>query len=368
MLITVQRDQLLQQLQVVSRAVPNRSVIASLSGILLQAAENHIYLTGNDLEISIRSRVEANITEPGEVVVPARLLTEAVRRSPTEEITLRQTGERRSIQLISGSVQLELMTLPVEDFPEQPSFAEEYHYTLPQGLIRDMIRQVEFAISTEDLRPILTGSLWSFDQQRFTMAALDGYRLASRWESFEGEQADSRAVIPAKALREIARLIPGEEEPLHVSIGSTYAAFEFSEVLLITRLLEGKFPNIEQFIPKSHQTRIVVNTQQLWDAAERAALVSTDGANATVKLTIDDDRIAISAQAVEVGRHYEEWPIQFGGEKLEIMFKVKALVDLLKSAEAEEVTLDFHGSFGPCICRPVGQDNYVSLLMPVRLS
>lgn len=369
MFIQVSRELILSHLQMVSRAVPTRSVVPSTAGILLEARDGQLCLTGNDLEISISATIECDVKEPGETVIPARLLTEAVRRSPGESITLHVVEERNAVQIVSDHMQLEILTLSSDDFPEATSFTEEKNHIIPQIMAKNMIRQVDFAISTEELRPILTGALWSFSDKELRVTALDGYRLASRWSELNvpGQQ-NAKVVVPAKALRELVRLLSDDQQELRIATGGTFIAFEFNKIRLVSRLLEGQFPNTEQFLPKIYQTRTVLNGNELISAIERAALVSKEGSNGSVKLTIEDNKIAVSAQSMDIGRHYEEWPIQTTGENLQIMYNIKALGELLRSAESEEVVIDFHGSLGPCILRPVGQDNYVGLLMPVRLN
>lgn len=368
MFIQVPREILLSHLQVVGRAVPNRSVIPSLAGILLEAKDGLLRLTANDLEISISTTIECEVKEPGETVIPARLLTETVRRSPGELITLHAVAERNAVQIVSGPMQMEILTLSSDEFPEATDFAEERHYIISQLMAKNIIRQVDFAISTEELRPILTGALWSFSDKELRVTALDGYRLASRWSDLNTEQQSFKVVVPAKALRELVRLLSDDQQELRIAIGGTYIAFEFNRTRLVSRLLEGQFPNTEQFLPKVYQTRTILNGTELLNAIERAALVSKEGSNGSVKLTIEDNKIAVSAQSMDIGRHYEELPIQSTGENLQIMYNIKALGELLRSAESEEVVIDFHGSYGPCILRPVGRDNYVGLLMPVRLN
>lgn len=369
MFIQIPRDDLVSCLQTVSRAVPTRSVIPSLAGVLLEAIDGVLRVTGNDLEISITAETACLVREPGEAVIPARLLTEAVRRSPEESVSLQLIPERNVVQLVSGMMQMDILTLSAEEFPETASFHSEHEYTIPQVVVKNMIRQIDFAISSEDLRPVLTGAHWSFAADELRMTALDGYRLASRWSRLPLSGAQpAQVVVPAKALRELIRLLQDDQTELAVQIGSTFVSFQFSNTRLVSRLLEGQFPNTDQFMPKSYQTRVVLNATHLLAAIERAALVSKEGAMGSVKLTVERDKMAVSAQSMDIGRHYEELAIQTTGDELQIMYKIKALADLLRSAECEEVVLDFHGSFGPGILRPVGQDNYVGLLMPLRLN
>jgi DNA polymerase-3 subunit beta len=348
LLIEISKENLLACLQVVSRAVPTRSVIAALGGILLQAEGNGLQITGNDLEISISTESDCLVKEEGEAVLPARLLTEAVRRSPGDTIRLQLLPERNLVQLVSGPMQMEILALSTEDFPEEAEVAAEKSYIIPQIIAKNMIRQVDFAISSEDLQPILTGALWSFDQGELKMTALDGYRLASRWSALpSAAHQPAKVVVPAKALRELMRLLTDEPEMLHVRIGGTYVAFEFNQVRLVSRLLQGQFPNTEQFIPASYQTRAILNANELLAAIERAALVSKEGSNGSVKLTVEENRLTVSAQSMDIGRHFEEWPIQSTGEDLQIMYNIKSLGELLRSAESEEVVIDFHGINSP---------------------
>lgn len=368
MLIQVDRDTLLEKLQNVGRVVPTRSVNPVLSGVLLVAESDCLEVIANDLEISISASMPCIVQEPGEIVIPARLLTEAVRRSPSESLTLNLLSERNTVQLASGSMQMEILTLSSEEFPERTTFAAEKSYIIPQLMVKNMIRQVYFAISREELRPILTGALWSFTDGQLCMTALDGYRLASRWSPVSGLVDDAKVVVPGKALRELLRLLSDLGDDLSVKVGGSAISFEFNDIHLVSRLLEGQFPRTEQFLPKAHQTRVLLRAEMLISAVERAALVSKEGTEGSVKLVIDGSKLSVSAQSMDIGKHYEEMEVDQSGEDLQIMFNIKALGELLRSAESDEVSIDFHGSFGPAILRPASQQNYFGLLMPLRLN
>lgn len=367
MIIDIEKELFLQLLQTVSHSVPIKPIISSLKGVLLQADNDQITLTSNNLELSTTIAGKANVSEPGEAVIPAKILTEAVRRSPSETIYIKQLPGRSAISFQSGSVQMEILTLPVEEFPELPVFSLQHSYTLPQALFKDMLRQVSFAISTEELRPVLTGALLSFTEEDTKLTALDGFKLACRWSSYLKTDKPANAIVPANAIRDLLKLL-SDDDQLQIGIGDNYASFEFSQARLVTRLLEGNFPDIKQFIPEHYQTQVVVGSDELWQAMERAALVCKTGSAGSVKFNIRDGKIAVSAQSMELGRHYEEIPVQSAGEDLEIMYNIRSFIEVLRSAQAAEVVIDFHGTYGPCICRPVGQDDYFSLLMPVRLT
>lgn len=367
MIISVERELFLQMLQTVSQVVPLKPIIASLAGVFLQADNNQVRLTSNNLELSISIVGEATVNEPGEVVIPAKILTEAVRRSPGDTVLIKQLPGRSAISFQSGSVQMEILTLPLEEFPELPQFALQHSYTLPQPLFKDMLRQVSFAISTEELRPVLTGALLAFTADDVRLTALDGFKLACRWSSYLQSAEQTQAVVPGRAIRDLLKLL-GDDDQLQIDIGENYAAFEFSGARLVTRLLEGKFPDIQQFIPERYQTQIIVGTEELWQAMERAALVCKNGVAGSVKFTISEGKIAVSAQSIDLGRHYEAIPVQQAGDDLEIMYNIRSFIEVLRSAQAPEVAIDFHGTYGPCICRPLGQEDYFSLLMPVRLT
>lgn len=368
MLIQVNRETLLESLQSVSRLVPTRSVNPILSGVLLVADSERLQITANDLEMSISTDMACTVQEPGEVVIPARLLTEAVRRSPAEYVSLNLLNERNSVELSSGTMQMEILTLPAEEFPETTTFAAEKSYIIPQLMVKNMIRQVYFAISKEELRPILTGALWSFEGGQLCMTALDGYRLASRWSAISGVVSEAKVVVPGKALRELLRLLSDLGNDLCITVGGNAVSFEFNGIRLVSRLLEGQFPRTEQFLPKAHQTRVSLRADMLISAVERATLVSKEGAEGSVKLAIDGNRLSVSAQSMDIGKHYEEIALDKSGDDVQIMFNIKALGELLRSAESEQVNIDFHGSFGPAILRPTNQDNYFGLLMPLRLN
>ena len=368
MWLTINTDDLTFATSTVSRIISSKSSGTS-SGIRITAEDNKLNFMANDLEIGISCTIPAEVRESGSLVVPGRLFSEAVRRLPAQETDLRIPEGRQMLLITSGSASLDLVGLSSIHFPELPDIDDYSHMAVPQKLLKSMLRQVGFAISSDNMRPILTGMLWEHSDAQLRMIAADGFTVASRKETI-GQQADQgfKVVVPGKTVSELVRLLEDSEDLAEIAVGTNHVLVRAGSTTVISRLLEGKYLNVDQYLPSTFVTEITCKPRTLLDALERASVVSKEGVGGTVRLLITKDQVTVSAQSAEYGSHLEEWPIETTGEDLDILFNIRVLSEVLKSIEHGDVSIKFTGNLGPCISVCPGNDNYWSLAMPVRLS
>lgn len=369
MKISVNKDDFNFATQTAIRILTSKTGGTSAS-IRLTAENDRLTLTANDLEIAISCHIKAEVMQPGAIVVPGKLLGEAVRRFPGTDVDLSVQEGRQVLSLRSGFSELDLIGMASTYFPELPDIKDSSQLTLPQSDLRSMLKQVSFAISNDDMRPILTGMLWECRNNSLRMVAADGFRVASRREDIGVQCPDGfRVVVPGRAVNEIVRLLGDNDSNAELAVGRNHIMAKIGDTTIISKLLEGNYLNVDQYLPTKFTTQVVIRPKALLDALERASVVAKDGISGTVRLHFLDRNLKIKAQSAEYGTHFEEWPVDMSGDELEILFNIKVLSDVLRSVDSGDIKLHFTGTLGPCVGRSVEhEDNYWSLAMPVRLS
>lgn len=351
----------------VQKAVSTKSTHPILKGILIEAHDKTIKMTGNDLNIGIECLFEANIMQGGSIVVSSRLFGEIIRKLPDSDIEI-TVDEQSQVHIHCEKSKFNLVGQPAAEFPELPELGNTEVCDLDCDLFKNMIRQTLFATSQDETRPILTGSLIEIEQGQMTMVAIDGYRLALRTASVN-PNASGRAVVPGKTLSEVGKIISAltEEDVIRLAFTDKHILFEVGAVRVISRLLEGEFIKYGQIIPKDNKTKVIVKTSQLLDSIERASLLARESKNSSIKLSVKSDSLFITSN-VEIGSADEEVEIQLEGPELEIGFNPKYLVDALKVMDSDEIYMEFSTSVSPCIMKPSDHMNYTYLVLPVRMS
>ncbi|QUH25142.1 DNA polymerase III subunit beta [Serpentinicella alkaliphila] len=359
-----QKKSLLNAISIVQKAVSSKSTLPILKGIYIEAVSNHLKFIATDLEIGIEHIIESNILEEGTVVVDARLFSEIVRKLPDSEVEILLKEQQMIIKCQNS--EFNILYYPSDEFPELPTIEQRATYEINNQVFKNMIRQTSFATSQDEMKPVFTGVLVEIIDNKLNMVALDGYRLAlKKVELTEGY--NNKAIIPAKTLNEIGRIMDDSDDTVYMTLSDKHALFTLGETKLISRLLEGEFINYKQIIPKEYKTRIKVSTSLLLDSVERAALISREGKNNPIKLNIVGDKLIITSNS-EVGKVQEEIDIETEGEDLNIAFNSKYLLDVLKIIEDEFLFIDFMTSINPGLIRPEEDINYKYLILPVRVS
>lgn len=365
MKILCTKDNLLTGVQVVQRAVSAKSTLPILSGIFLKTTNDRLFFNATDLDLGITYSVPIQTYEEGSIVVPARIFTEIVRRLPDSTIEINTEGNS-NITINYHPSKITVNCMDPEEFPIIPEIDENISVTILSSVFKNIVKQVSFSTSNDENRPIFTGILLIIEHDTIKMIATDTHRMAYRSGNLENSIDDIfQSIIPAKALIEVSRLIQEDDEVLKIVLNEKQVLFKFGELTLISRLIDGQFPNYKQVIPTSCKTKIRVNTKQLLASAERAALLAKDGSN-IIKLKVEENNLVLKSNSAELGNVHEEIPIDIQGEQTQIAFNSRYLIDVLKVIDSEEIILELTGSLSPGVVRPIEVNNYLYLILPVR--
>lgn len=367
------KEKLLKAIQVVQRAVSPRSTIPTLTGILLEAQEDRLIFKATDRELSIQYEVPLPVERTGQALLSARYLSDLVRRLPDTDITIEQQQPEQLYVFRYGKSETQLIGMDPADFPQITSIDFSQKLQLDAGNFRQMINQVSSAAATDSLRPIFSGIyLESSNQHTLNVVATDTHRLAYSSVKLPEQNQDISSlslIIPHKTLLEVTRLLEDDETVVSIMVGSNQVVFEFDSITIISRIIEGKFPNYRQVIPEKYSTRIKVHTQSLFEGVDRATLLAQDRskiASSVLKITTKGDTLILEARSQEIGRAYEEIPIYLEGEDVEIKFNGRYMLDALKVIASEEVYFDLTGNLSPGVFRPADGKDYLYLILPVR--
>lgn len=361
------REDLVSKLTAVSRALSTRTQTQALSGILVTATEGGVTLGATDGEMALRTSVEAEVARSGTALVPGRLLADIARSlsGSTVEIELREAEQ--DVEIRSGASSFHLRVLAAADFPNLPAEGDE-PLKIPAAAIASTVELVARAASRDDMRPVLTGVLVSAAGEEMTMVATDSYRLAVKRTTLEGGIAgELEANIPARALRELARIVSSEGvEEVAVSLLRNQAVFRAGGVLLSTTLIDGQFPNFRQLLPESYEHDVRLPRGEFLDVARRVSQLAQR--NAPLRLAFSSGELTVSASTPDVGDAEETMPAAFDGEPLEIGFNPEFLKEGIESVEGDEVVLRLISPLRPGLLQPVDNDDFRYLVMPIRLN
>ncbi len=364
MKITCTRDNLNLAIQNVNKAVSLKSPKPILSGILFEAEEDMLVVTATDMDISIRCTVPVSVDEAGKAVVPARYIVELVRKLPDTMIELTTDDESNIMNISYGQSSLDIGLFDYHEFPLFPSLEGDHHIIIDEKILKQMIRQTIFAKSQDDSRTVFTGTLMEVEQDEMRLVSSDTHRLALT-KTVLNQVSDQKysAIIPGKTINELNRLL-GTEEEVEIYLDNSQISFQVGNTNIISRLLEGKFPDYKVVIPQKCSTVVRVKTEGLLQSSERAALLLREN-NGSVRLTVEDAIMTVNA-ATEAGKIYEEVPIEKKGDDVIIFFNVRYLCDVLRVIEDEEIFIEFNGPLNAGIIKMGSNDDFLSLLLPIR--
>lgn len=379
MKFSILRNRLIESVQDVSKAITSKTTIPILTGIKITASEEGITFTGSDSDISIESFVPkeedgdeiAVIQQTGDIVLQAKIFGELVKKLPMDIVEIEVANQFQTI-IRSGKSNFNLNGLDAEEYPHLPQITEDKVIRIPADILKNLIRQTVFAVSTAETRPILTGVNWSIKGSRLNCIATDSHRLAQRTAEIEtAADAEYNIVIPGKSLNELNKILPDSNEPVGIVITDNQVLFKAKHLLFFSRLLEGNYPDTSRLIPTDGKTEIVVNTTEFLQAIDRASLLAKEGQNANVvKLSSVTDipgTIEITSNSPEIGKVTDRVNCKsIEGEELKISFSSKYMMDALRALEGTEITIRFTGAMRPFIIRPVHDDTTLQLILPVR--
>ncbi|MSW96556.1 MAG: DNA polymerase III subunit beta, partial [Actinobacteria bacterium] len=308
MKISTTHTDLLEQLQVVSRVASTRSAIQALAGVQIAASADGVELRATDMEIGLRTPLSAQVTRPGEVVLPARLLLEIARRlnGPTVELELRP--EQQDVEIVSGTASFHVRTLRGEDFPVLPSATGDRTVAMPAQAFTETVNRVSRSASRDETRPILTGVLVSVDGVTLRMVATDSYRLSVKETVLESPLSEGfEANVPARALEELGRLVATETETISIGVTANQVIFAVGQTILSSRLIDGQFPNHSQLIPEAFEHELTLETSELLEIVERISLMAQK--NVPLRLSFSEGELRVSAQTPDVGEASDLLPV-----------------------------------------------------------
>lgn len=360
----VQTQDLNAATSTVIKAVSVKNTLQILEGILIEATKDGIRLKCSDLSLQIETTIPAAIEEEGAIVVPGRLFSDMTRRLPAETVEI--TCAENTVTIQCGRFNTTLQGMPASDFPDMPRIEGGLEVQLTQRKVRDIVRQTIFATAQDDTKPILTGLLVEFEQDRIIAVALDGYRLALRRESCVLNATDQKAVLPAKSMLEISRILQGDDDPIKITFAKTHVLFDMEHTRIVTRLLDGEFIRYRQILPSESNTRVRLNRTELLNSIDRASLMAREDKSNLVKMEFARETLHISANS-EMGRLNEEIQVALTGAEIKIAFNAKYFTDVLKALEDEELYLDMNNSISPCVVKPVQGDSFYYLILPMRI-
>ena len=364
MKFSVSKEKLLEGLQTVQNVVSTRTTLPILSNVLLQAVDGQLRFTTSDLDVGIRASVEVNVEKAGATTLPARRLLSIVRELPANEITV-EVDSKNVASIRSGPSFFKILGLPEEEFPPLAKFENAKTFTLRQKDLKDALKKTAYAISTDETRYVLNGILFSFRENKLTLVATDGRRLALVDIELEFPRShEGDVIIPSKTVNEIARLLTDDGE-IKISIGENQAAFEVNGTLLVSKLIEGNYPNYKQVIPAETKERVTLERVIFHDAVHRVSLLASEKSN-SVKLVFTKNNLEIAANTPDVGEARESLAINYKGRDMAIAFNPEFLMAPLKNLAVDEVFLDLIDEMSPGVVKIQGPFLYV--IMPMRIS
>ena len=361
---TCDRAELGERLGVVARAVSTRSAVQVLLGVLLRAEEGRLHLAATDMELSLRSSVEADIEDEGAVVVPGRLLLDIVRQLPEGEVVIEHRPEEGVVRVECGSASYRVHTYSAEDFPRLPEIDAIPVHTVDRAALLDTVARVSRSASRDESRPVLTGILVRFEPGTLVMAATDSYRLAVKETALAGEQLELEAIVPARALQELSR-IASEAESIELGAHENQIAFRAGDTWLTTRRIDGQFPNYRQLLPETFDHEVPLARTEVLEVVRRVSVVVQR--NSPLRLRFEEGRLTVSARTQDVGEAEESLPVQWSGEPLEIGFNAEFLREGIESMGADDITLHLISPLRPAVIKG-GDDDPTYLVMPIRLA
>ncbi len=364
MKLKVEKSAILEGLQRVQSIVNPRTTLPVLSNILFMAEEGKLWLSATDLEVSVRTALEADVIKPGASTLPARRVSSIFRELPSHEIEI-SIDEKDVASIQCGSAFFKLVGISEDDFPPLPKFEAGRSYSLDQGVFKEMLQKVSYAASADETRYILNGVLLSFKGEKLTVVATDGRRLGLVEQEVEfPKDAEAELVIPSKTVNELLRTLK-DEGTLSIRATDNQVAFEFEDMLIVSKLIEGTYPNFRQVIPSQSEERVSIERESLLTAVKRVALMASDQSS-TVKLTFGKNRVAITTETPEVGEARETVTIKYDGKEVAVAFNPEYLMDPLRVLQSDEIFLELTDELSPGVIK--ADVPFLYVLMPMRIS
>lgn len=363
MKIIVLKQNLMDAINIVQKAVMAKATLPILEGIYIEAGEK-VKLIGNCYDLGIECTVDADIQRKGSIVIEARMFGEIIRKLPDAPVYIEVLdGFKVRIECLNSY--FEIRGMDGESYPMPPEYVSDVTLSLTQSLLKELIRQTIFAVGNDENRKIMTGVLMEARQGELKMAALDGFRMAV-CSSVIKEDVSFKVVIPGRNMQEILRVLETSDENVSISLDGNLVSFGLNNCRIVSKVLEGEFMNYNSYIPTQFETVIHVNTRELEESMERASLITSDDKRYPVRINLSLDKMVISS-TTERGMSKEEINIENSGNTMQIGFNPRYFLDALKVINDEKIKISFTSPVGPCIITPVEHDRFLFLILPVRI-
>lgn len=372
---TIKRDYFINQLNDTLKAISPRTTLPILTGIKIDAKEEGIILTGSDSEISIEISIPkeidgeeiVTIAETGSVVLPGRFFVDIIKKLPGKDVKL-STNEQFQTLITSGHSEFNLSGLDPDQYPLLPQVSQDDAIQLPIKVLKNVIAQTNFAVSTSETRPVLTGVNWLIQDNELICTATDSHRLAVRKLKLEDEDIDNKnVIIPGKALAELNKIVTDSEDDINIFFASNQVLFKVGNINFISRLLEGHYPDTSRLFPENYETKIEMSNSDFYHAIDRASLLAREGGNNVIKLSTGNQEVELSSTSPEIGTVKEDVDANsVEGSSLKISFNSKYMMDALKAIDNDEVEVEFFGTMKPFTLKPKDDDSVVQLILPIR--
>ena len=366
MRFTCEKSMLVTGLNVAGRTVAQKSTLSVIEGIYCRSGHD-LSLTGYNMETAITYSIEAEITEVGECVFPARLFGDIIRRMPDDVVTF-TADEKQMVHLSCGDADFDILGLSAADYPDLPEVEDDFSVSIQQKMLRAMIEETAFAVSTNESRPVHTGALFEINDKGLTMVAVDGFRLAVRREPLEKIDGGVFSfVAPGNALNEVKSICGDVEDLASVTLGKRHILFEVGDTELICRRLEGEFLDYKNAIPRKNPISVIADTKALIQSIDRVSVVISEKLKSPVRCIFEHDKVMLSAKTGN-GEAKDVCRISGDGDGLEIGFNNRYLMEALRYAPADAVKIELNTGVSPAVIVPVeGEENFLYMVLPVRL-
>ena len=366
MKLVCKKSNLLNGVQIVSKAVPSKTTMKILECILIDASKGSIVLTANDMELGIETRIEGDIIEKGVIAIDAKILLEIVRKLPDNEITI-ESDDNYNVLITCEKSKFNISGKSGEDFSYLPNIEKENNIIVSQFTLKEVIRQTIFSIADNDNNKLMTGELFEINENVLKVVSLDGHRISIRKIELKNSYGSIKVVVPGKTLNEITKILPGDaDKDVCIYFTDKHVVFEFDETVVVSRLIEGEYFKIDQMLSTDYETKFKINKKEFFNCIDRATLLVKEGDKKPIILTINDESLLLKIQS-SLGKMNEDIDITKQGKDIMIGFNPKFLIDALKVIDDEEVEIYMVNPKAPCIIKDI-KESYIYLVLPVNFT
>lgn len=367
MKIKCEKNLLLTAVQIVQKAAANKTTLPILTGIYLSSQDGFLELQATDYEVGISITIPAEVIEPGKAVLSGKFFPEIIRKITGETIEIFSIAQSSMISIASDKTEFKILSFPAAEFPTIKKFESNNSITIKDDVLKDLIKKTVFACSTDESRPLFTGALTEVLDNEITMVATNTHRLALKKHSLMGTPAMIKMIIPGKLLNEISKII-AFENPIDVSVYwlKNQVAFSFENIYIMSRIIEGQFPDYKKVIPNEFSSFCTIDANSLFDAVERVSLLAKDGEYNIIRIKFTQSTLELSGNNPDAGSATEVLEVTIEGEAMEIAFNAKYLLDVLRIAGPGKVKFYLKSPLSPVMIKLLDDDEYTYVLTPIR--